>query len=224
MFKVTDEAALQGQVQQAEKNYTIQKNDLLSIDVYTNHGERIIDPDFLLSKDLPNQNLVKEEKTYLVDMRGQVKFPMIGEIMIAGLTLRQAEEILQKEYTRFYGGAFVTLSYLNKRVVVLGAPGGQVIPLANENIHLAEILALAKGLDKNAKAQNFRLIRGQQVFVADFSTFEGYRKFDLVMEPGDIVYVEPVRRPFSEGLQEYAPFISVITSLTTLILVIDQSN
>ena len=36
----------------AEKNYTIQANDFLELEVYTNQGERIIDPDFELMKDL----------------------------------------------------------------------------------------------------------------------------------------------------------------------------
>ncbi|MBL7857232.1 MAG: polysaccharide biosynthesis/export family protein [Cyclobacteriaceae bacterium] len=224
MFKVPDESAMKQQVQQVEKNYIIQKNDLLAIEVYTNNGERILDPDFLLSKDQPNQTPTKEEKNYLVDIDGRAKFPLIDEISVAGLTLRQAEDILQKEFERFYHDSFVKLKYLNKRVVVLGAPGGQVIPLTNDNTRLVEILALSKGLSKDAKAHNIRVIRGQQVFVVDFSTFEGYTKHDLLMEPGDIVYVEPVRRPFSEGVQEYAPFISLLTSITTLILVIDQSN
>jgi polysaccharide export outer membrane protein len=83
---------------------------------------------------------------------------------------------------------------------------------------------MAKGLDKNAKAQNIRVIRGDQVYVADFSTFEGYQKNNMLMEPGDIVYIEPVRRPFSEGLQEYGPAISIITSLTTLIVVITTQS
>ena len=66
----------------------------------------------------------------------------------------------------------------------------------------------------------YRVLRGDQVFVADLSTFEGYLKNNIAIEPGDIVYVEPIRRPVSEATRDYAPIISMITSLTTLILVI----
>jgi polysaccharide export outer membrane protein len=102
----------------------------------------------------------------------------------------------------------------------LGAPGGQVIPLANENTHLVEILALAKGLGNDAKAQNIRILRGDQVFVADLSTVEGYFKNNLLIESGDIVYVEPVRKPLTEGIRDYGPILSIVTTLTTLIVVI----
>ena len=70
-----------------------------------------------------------------------------------------------------------------------------------------------------------RVIRGETIFVADFSTFEGYQKGNMILEPGDIIYVEPLRRPFSEGIQEYGPAISLIMSLTTLLVVlIDAGN
>jgi polysaccharide export outer membrane protein len=220
MFKVPEGQALQQQLTDAEKNYVIQKNDYLKLEVYTNEGERIIDPDLRLLKDVPVQTNTRPALNYLIDAAGIARFPMIGEIKLEGLTIRQAEEILQKEYARFYEQPFVVLTYQNKRVIVLGAPGGQVIPLTHETMRLVEVLALAKGVSNDAKANNIRIMRGDQVFVADLSTFEGYKKNNLIMAPGDVVYVEPIRRPLVESLRDYAPVLSVVTSLTTLIIVI----
>lgn len=222
MFKVPDGYAVKQQAEAVEKNYVIQINDYLELDVYTNKGERIIDPDFALSKELGNvnRNSMMVNPTYLVDIKGTTKFPMIGEIRLEGLTIRQAEALLQKAYSEFYKDSFVILKYVNKRVIILGAQGGQVIPLVNENLHLVEVLALAKGLDNNAKAQNIRVLRGDDVFVADLSTIDGYLKNNIAIEPGDIVYVEPIRKPVVEATRDYAIVISMITSLTTLILVI----
>jgi polysaccharide export outer membrane protein len=103
---------------------------------------------------------------------------------------------------------------------VLGAPGGQVIPLVNENIRLVEVLALAKGLNNDAKAHNIRILRGDTVFVADLSTFDGYIKNNISIQPGDVIYVEPIRKPFTEGLRDYGPILSIVTTLTTLVVVI----
>src|SRR5690606_27831370 len=157
---------------------------------------------------------------YLVDMNGVVKLPMLDELKLEGLTIRQAEAILQKEYSKYYTNPFVILQYANKRVIVLGATGGQVIPLLNENTPLVEVLALATGLNNDSKAHNIRVIRGDQVIIADLSTFEGYKKSNLIMQPGGIVYVEPIRRPASEALRDYGPLVSIITSLTTLVVVL----
>jgi polysaccharide export outer membrane protein len=160
----------------------------------------------------------------LVDQSGKVKFPGIGEIKIDGLTIRQAEEILQKEYARLYVDPFVTLKFDNKRVIVLGSPGGQVIPMTNENMRLTEVLALSKGLGTDAKAHNIRVLRRDKVFLIDFSTFESYQKNNMIIEPGDIVYVEPIRRPFLEGLRDYGSLISLVASVGALVAVIIQAT
>ena len=223
MFSVAPGDVVQ-QVKNAEANYVIQKNDLLRLEVNTNLGEKIIDPNLESFKQGAGQGQTKESETYLVDVNGMVKLPMVNEIKVEGLTLKQAEEVLQKEYARFYREPFVTLLYTNKRVIVLGAPGGQVIPLANENTRLTEILALARGVATEAKAHNIRVLRGDKVFVADLSTFAGYLKNDMIIAPGDIVYVEPVRRPLSESIREYGPLVSIATSLAALVVVILQVN
>jgi polysaccharide export outer membrane protein len=221
MFQVPEGKALKQSMDAAEKNYVIQKNDYLELEVFTNKGEKIIDPAFLQATGQNSESVTAANKpTYLVDMNGLGKFPMVGEIKVDGLTLRQAEEILQEAYAKFYSDSYVILKYTNKRVIVLGAPGGQVIPLANDNMRLVEVLALAKGVNNDAKSQNIRILRGDQVFIADLSTFEGYVKNNLVIYPGDIVYVEPIRKPFTEGVREYGPILSIVTTLTTLVVVL----
>jgi polysaccharide export outer membrane protein len=226
MFRPGDNSVpepLRKEVLNAEKNYVIQKDDYLKLDVFSNKGERIIDPNPDLSQSSTTGTAApaRKEFTYLVDPAGIVRFPMIGDLHLEGLTLRQAEEIVQKEYQNFFKEPFVVLAYANKRVIVLGALGGQVIPLANQNIHLAEVLALAKGLDNNAKAHNIRVLRKDTWFQVDFSTIEGFRNGNLLIEPGDIVYVEPIRRPFSEGLRDNVGLVSLVVSLSTLLLIIN---
>lgn len=222
MFQ-TKSGALQQEVQKAESNYVIQKNDYLQIDIYTNEGERIIDPDFKLAENSDAQlSTSKPQVSYLVDVNGIIKVPLIGELKVEGLTVRETEKLLQKEYEKFYTKPFAVVKYTNKRVVVLGAPGGHVIPLANENTRLVEILALAQGIDNNAKVNNIRLLRNEDVFVIDLSTIEGYKKGNMIMEPGDIVYVEPIRKPVSEAVRDYGPLVSIVTSLVTLIVIITR--
>lgn len=222
MFQ-TDGPALQQQIAAAERNYTIQKNDLLELDVFLNNGERLIDPG---SETSANDNVQTQSvrPQFLVDQNGIARFPLINDVKVEGLTIRQAEDILQQAYATSYVKPFVTLRFVNKRVVVLGSPEGVVLPLTNENMRLSEVLALSKAITNDANATNIRLIRGDQVFVADFSTFNSFVKSDMIVEAGDIVYVEPIRRPVSEGLRDYGPIISIITSVGTLVFLIVQSS
>jgi len=219
-------APIQQQALAVEKSYVIQKNDYLRLEVFSNKGERVIDPDGELLKQMgtASQNIVKTQLSYLVNTNGIAKFPMIGELKVDSLTLRQAEEILQKQYDHFYTDCFVSLTFINKRVIVLGATGGQVIPLTNQNVTVAEILALSKGLGNDAKAHNIRVLRGKQVFLIDFTTINGYLTGNLIVEPGDIIYVEPVRRPFVEAFRDYGALVSLVVSLSSLILVLTQTS
>lgn len=221
MFKYDGTTQLQQQAAQVERNYVIQPNDLLKLRVYTNKGELIIDPNYNLLREIPTQSSqLRPDPTYLVDINGVVKFPMVGEVRMAGLTLRQAEELLEKVYAEFYTKPFVNLTFTNKRVVVLGLPVSKVIPLENENTTLVEAIGLAGGLDRDSKAQNIRVLRGTELYIADLSTLEGYTRSNMILYPGDIIYIEPIRRPVSEALRDYVSLISIIASLTTLAIVI----
>ncbi len=224
MFKTGDYTKLTREKEAAESNYVIQKNDILELEVFTNQGDKIIDPNFESFKNSQGAQQRAEPITYLVDQEGRAKLPLLGEIKLEGLTIRQAEGILQGEYARQYQEPFVVLEVVNRRVTVLGSPGGKVVPLVNENIRLTEVLALAGGITSDGKAGNIRVLRGDKVFLADFSTVEGYLRDDMLIQTGDIIYVEPVRRPFLEALQNYAPFFTIFTGLATLVVIITTRN
>ncbi|MDZ7608700.1 MAG: polysaccharide biosynthesis/export family protein [Cyclobacteriaceae bacterium] len=231
MFQLEEDqdlAWLSSDIEVLEKQYVIKPNDLLNIRVYTNKGERIIDPNFELQKDI-NQNQQQQQRPqFQVFADGSVKFPMVDTVKIAGMNLREAEQYLSMKYNNFYKDAFVTLEYLNKRVVVLGAPGGKVIPLENENTSIIEVIALAGGIDLKGKAQNIRLIRGDlhhpQVFLIDLSTIEGMRTSMTSALPGDIVYIEPNRKIVTEGMNDFMTIFSVLISTLTLVTLIVSLN
>ncbi|WP_040496420.1 polysaccharide biosynthesis/export family protein [Fulvivirga imtechensis] len=208
-------------LQEAENNYIIKENDFLELQVYTKSGERLVDPEFeLIGESRINQQNARPQLQYLVRRDGFVKLPMIGEVKLTGMTIIEAEEVLQKKYEVYYKDPFVNLKYINKRVIVLGALGGHVIPLQNENIKVTEVLALSEGIDNNAKVQNIRLLRGEEAYIIDLSTIEGYKASNMIVRPGDIVYVEPIRRPFTEFMRENGPVISALSSVASLIAVL----
>ena len=220
MFKLDENSTankLKPNILQAERNYLIRKNDYIVVEIFSNNGEKLIDPNPELSQTQGGAGNSKSENQYLVDLNGMAKFPLIGEVKVEGYSLREAELLLQKEFEKFFKSPYVTLQFNNKRVIILGAPGGQVLPLKNENTTLAEVLAMAKGVGNDAKAQNIRVLRGENVFLADFSTIEGFQKSNMIIEPGDIVYIEPIRKPLAEGFRDYSILLTLVVTLTTLV-------
>ncbi|MBV6647720.1 MAG: polysaccharide export protein EpsE, partial [Cyclobacteriaceae bacterium] len=156
----------------------------------------------------------------------QVKLPIVGKIKLEGLTLDEAEEKLEALYDEFYVDSFVKLQFANKRVILLGALGGQVVPVENQNTSLFEILALAGGIDFGGKAHNIKVLRGDlqdpDVFEVDLSTVSKMKKTVIQVQPGDVVYVEPWRRPVLEVMRDISAPLSIVTSALTLIIVIQN--
>lgn len=224
-FTESDLAAL---TQQAESNYLLGPNDILQLDVFTNKGERLIDP----NQELVTQGNVQIQQQrdifqYIVQSDGSAEFPLIGKFSVAGMTLFDAEIELAKKFDSLYKDSFVKLRIANRRVFVLGSPGGRVVPLANENTGLIEVLALSDGVSFGSKAHNIKLIRGDLVYQIDLSTISGLQSTNMDVEPGDIIYIEPWRRPFFESLKDASPVLGLASSLITLFIVIrsvDNNN
>lgn len=221
-----DRQLLANAITEANRNYTIQEDDLLEMDVYTNDGELLIDPNFEIMQEIgrngQNQQF-RETPRYLVEDNGAVKLPLVGDVPLAGLTLSQADSTLEARYSNFYENPYVVTRYINKRVMILGATQSQVIPLQNENTNLIEVLALAGGIVQG-RTDNIRLIRGNlshpEVHVIDLSTIEGMQAASLRVQPGDIIYVQPIQRVTAEVVRDISPILGLVTSLATIVLLV----
>jgi protein involved in polysaccharide export with SLBB domain len=275
LFRLTDEkgirldtAKLRVAVNRTDRNYRIQPNDFLDVRVYTNKGERIIDPNGELqfgSPAGPTPGLTPRGSgstggratvsrtggtssglELLVQADGTVDMPIVGRVQLSKLSLRQADSTLQVLYSTYYRDPFVQTRVTNNRVIILGASGGLVLPLANDNMNLIEILALAGGVDGGGngsasvyryggKTSNIRIIRGDlknpQIEQIDLSTISGMRRANLQMEPNDIIYIEPVRRRLLEGLTDAGPVLSAtgillgtLSTIFSLILISRNLN
>ena len=211
----------------SEDNYILQINDWLQMDVYTNNGELLVDPNKDLQRSLGGgvQNsqvsTVGQKQQYLVLESGEVRFPMIGNIKVDKRSIIDVENELQKLYAEFYIEPYVRIKPLNKRVVLFSGKGGQVIPLANENMNLLEILALGGEISTGSNAKNVKIIRGNlknpEVLKIDLSTVEGLQQYNLKIQPNDIIYVQAKRNVVTEVLKDIAPIISLTSSILFIV-------
>lgn len=211
----------------AEGEYVIQAFDNIEVEVFTNKGERVIDPNLELSGSNGNTN-IRPSNQFQVFADQTIILPLIGVINVEGETIKSLQEKLTKLYANYYIEPLVRLSVGNQRVIVLGDLGGQIIPLENNNTSLLEILAAAGGLNNSSRGSNIRLIRGPlespNVQIINLQTIEGMKQANLRVMPNDIVYVEPIRRVFNESFRDAAPFIGVITNLITILIVVQNLN
>jgi polysaccharide export outer membrane protein len=227
LFEVEEEdmEKLAGVVVEVNQNYLVSPNDQLEIEVFTNRGEELIDPNNSMG-DNRNVNTESRLPVYLVKADGTVDLPIIGMVKLGGMTISEVNTHLEQVYKVYYREPYVRARYVNKKVIILGAIGGQIIPLEVEGMNLLEVIAMAGGINNDAKGHNIRLIRGDlsnpQVQVIDLSTIEGMARANLEVQPDDIIYVEPVRRPFTEGLKDVVPILSLLTSVLALVVALTR--
>jgi len=203
--------------------YKIEVNDVISMDVYTNNGEKLVDPNNALIETTGDTKISKEPIKYTVYSDGCAHLPMVGNVLLKGYTVFQADSIIASKFQPYYTAPYVKVTLLSKRVIVFGPDGGKVIQLEYQDMNLIEVIARYGGIKIDGKANNIRVVRGDlknpDVQLINLNTIEGLRAAYTDMEPGDIVYIEPKRYVFKETLTTILPIVSLVTSLATLLVV-----
>lgn len=136
---------------------------------------------------------------YLVNSDGEIDFPMLGKIHVAGLTKKQLEqEILNGVYPRYVKDRpSVDVRLMNFRVTMLGAvKSNGVIQSKNERLNILEAIAMAGDLDIQAQRDNVLLYRLNADGTREIHRLDLTDK-NLLLSPyynlqqNDIIYVEP---------------------------------
>jgi polysaccharide export outer membrane protein len=142
-----------------------------------------------------------------VDAKGTINLPLIGEIKVYGLTLREAEQAIADAYRdgRYLRNPQVTINvevYAVREISVQGQvkiPGRLVLP-AESTMSVLEAVTKCGGFTDTAKGTEVRVTRidaaGKvKVFVVDVdSLIKGKNRArseddSLLLLPGDIIYV-----------------------------------
>lgn len=201
--------------------YKIQPNDNIDFRIFTNDGFKLID---LTSLNIASNSVnINTSLDYVVEFDGKVKLPMLGRINIAGLTVRQAEFMLEEQYSAYYVKPFIIVKITNKKVFIFtgNSEKANIVLLANDETNLLQALASAGGITQDGKAYKIKLLRGElknpELFLFDLSTIEGIKKAGMTLQSNDVIYVEPVPRIGRSLVTEISPYISLLSSVLLII-------
>ncbi|HSY61520.1 MAG TPA: polysaccharide biosynthesis/export family protein [Cytophaga sp.] len=207
----------------ATSEYKIEINDVITLDVYTNNGEKLVDPNNALTETTGDTKVAKDPVKYTIYADGCAHLPMVGNVPLKGYTVFQADSIIALKFKPYYTDPYVKATLLSKRVIVFGPEGAKVIPLEYQDMNLIEVIARYGGIRLDGKANNIRVIRGDlknpDVQLINLNTIDGLRAGYMDMVPGDIVYIEPKRFIFKETITTIVPLVSLTISLVSLLIV-----
>lgn len=204
-----------------EKEYKIAPYDKLNLIVTTNEGFQLIGMGSGAQNNTANQNT---SLSFPVEYDGQIKLPILGRLNIAGLTLREAEKLLEEKYAKFYKEPFVIISISNRKVYVFKSGGtiANTVEITSDNFTLIDAVAKTGGLSENSKAYRIRLIRGDinnnpQVFLYNIFKLKDLQNVNILLEANDIIYVESRPRYVRKVLDEISPYLSLISAVLLVV-------
>lgn len=211
----------------------IQHDDLLSIKITALDMEAALP--FNIDPLTLNQNLnagvgLRPLIGYLVDSEGYIDMPIMGKVYVAGLTFQELKQILIDELDTYLKEPIVVIRFLNFRVTVLGEVASpSTFFMANERVTLLDALGQAGDITPYGNRTNILVIReqdGERTFgylnLQDRAIFQSPYFY---LQQNDVVYVEPLEEKTStvrDQTQRILPWLSVITSLTTLVITLSR--
>jgi polysaccharide export outer membrane protein len=166
---------------------------------------------------------------YLVNTDGVIKFPILGDIKVEGLTQRQVENNIQQELTekKLLVDPIVNVRFLNFRVTVIGEVSKPTtINVINEKISILEALGLAGDLTVYAKRDNVLLIRENKnekiIKRIDLNSSNILTSEYYYLKTNDVLYVEARKEKVlsTSRTQQLLPII--ISALSFIAIIADH--
>jgi len=227
---------------EAVKNFepVIQKNDLLSIRIYSNStkpeiSDALYNPPGLTGTSGNSGGAggagggtssgSNTNSGYMVDMDGNIRFPRMGIIHAEGLTKRQLADTIVSKITDLENPTAV-IRFLNYRVTVLGEVGHQgtyIIPY--EKVTIFEALGLAGDIPVTGKKDKVRILRevngDRQIATVDLTSKDLFESPYYYLQQNDVVLVDVKKNKVKQTdqalvLGRIAFALSLVTSLAVL--------
>jgi polysaccharide export outer membrane protein len=164
---------------------------------------------------------------YIVDEAGDIEFPILGKLHIAGLRRNEVEIFVKKELEKQVINPMVHVNLINAKVSVMGEvtrPGQ--IPITNGRITLLDALAAAGDLTPYGRRDNVLVSREvdgkMQMVRLDLRSADIYKSPYFFLQQNDVVYVSPnkVRAVSSTNAGLWFSMVSTVASAATVIVTI----
>lgn len=173
-----------------------------ALTIYINTTDPLASRPFNLTDQSGTTSGTRGTLPYLVDNNGNIEFPVLGTVHVAGLTKKECEQMLasrMKAYLAETEIPIVTVQMSSYHVTVLGEVGGPgVVQVNMEKMNIFEALASAGDLTMFGRRDNIMLIReddhGERtVHRLNINDANIVNSPYFYVQQNDILYVEPLK-------------------------------
>lgn len=203
----------------------LQSDDLLMITVNADSPEAAapfnLNTIMLQGTDEMNGMGQQRMQSYLIDAKGNIEFPVLGTINLAGKTRTEAILVLKNLLSPYIKKPIVNFRILNFKISVQGEvnrPG--TFTINSERITLLDAISLAGDLSIYGKRQNILVIREENGKLTtnyiDITNSGFINSPFYFLKQNDVVYVEPNKTKINSSV--IGPNISVAISAVSLLI------
>lgn len=208
-----------------ELEATICPYDELRIRVYSDGGDEgeLVKPFNIMGSSLTTNN-GQRSYGFLVDINGNIQYPILGELHVAGLTRLQLQDSIRARLQNegYVNDPMVVVRFMNFKVFVLSSTGGKVLNISEEHCTFLEALAMSGGLSlytRRDKIGVMREVNGRRVIhYLDPRSTAIFDDDFFVLQQNDIIFTEiNARRYITEAYSNWSLMLSAVSSILTAV-------
>lgn len=157
---------------------------------------------------------------YLVDVNGNIYFPVLGKLHVEGLTRIELQDTITSMLKRggYLGNPLVNVELSNFKINFLGADGGKVIYVDGDQCTLFEALAMAgdlKDFTRRDKVKVYRQVDGKMTCrTLDLRSSKVFNDPYFQLQQNDYVVTQSIRSQYYR--KEFSYWMSWITGFTSI--------
>lgn len=182
-----------------------------------------------ITTSVPTGGADNANKGYLVDVNGEIDFPILGKLKVEGRTRGQVTELIKQRLINedLIKDPIVMVNFLNFKITVLGEVGSpNTYDITGDRITLLEAIAKAGDITDDGRVDRVAVIREygnkRRIMFHDLRSKDVFNSPCYYLQQNDIVYVEPSAAKTRDNAQRtfstFSMILSFVTTVTSLIV------
>lgn len=215
---------------QPRQELRLQQGDKLSIVVSCKQPELAVPFNIMsgaVSADLSGNTTTSFSRDdsigYTVDEEGCITFPLLGKLMVQGMTIPELEDFIER---RIKGGSYISdpivnASFMNFQITVLGVAGNGNYTIPKNELTLIELLGMIGNMPNTAQIDDVIVIRTENnlrtAYSVNLKTKDLFDSPVYYLQQNDVVYVKPNKFSSDGRLERVTNLTSTLMSFVNVV-------
>jgi polysaccharide export outer membrane protein len=219
--------------QAKEQAYQLKPNDVIDVNIFSLTPGQF---DILAGAGGSNSSEEKSASinTFVIDAEGRVELPAIGEVPVAGMTIKEAQNRIADLLEDYLRSPLVRITLQTPfEFTILGevnAPGRYTL-IGQEEVSIIEALGEARDFTRFADRENVRLVRKNEegyteIYEINLLKDDALTNEFYYLKSEDVLVVDPLKAQAAQENQLFlfSTLVSVFTSITFIYFNLSRLN